>query len=172
MEPYFLLDQEIIVEPKLKSKPEVPFRSTVLSIQSGLVKPWSHKPLLEVFLRPSLKICFTVTVCKCFWEHLPYTRCLFSYIQDKSMICKVRTFGPDLVKFQVLAFYPAKTAKHISFIFSLRRRDLSWFLPTTPSPVTWKTQVFQFIYESSLLIWAKEKFFPVWTRWRFWTIFT
>ena len=39
MEPYFLLDQEIIAEPKLKQYPEVLFRSTTLPIQSELVKP-------------------------------------------------------------------------------------------------------------------------------------
>jgi hypothetical protein len=37
MEPYFLLDQEIITEPKLKQYPEVLFRSTVLPIQSESV---------------------------------------------------------------------------------------------------------------------------------------
>jgi hypothetical protein len=39
MEPYFLLDQEIIVEPKLKQYPEVLFRSTVLPIQSESIYP-------------------------------------------------------------------------------------------------------------------------------------
>jgi hypothetical protein len=38
-EPCFLLDQEIIVEPKLKQYPEVLFRSTVLSIQSKSINP-------------------------------------------------------------------------------------------------------------------------------------
>jgi hypothetical protein len=52
MEPCFLLDQEIIVEPKLKQYPEVLFRSTLLPIQSESVKPWSITPPLEVYLRP------------------------------------------------------------------------------------------------------------------------
>jgi hypothetical protein len=38
-EPRFLLDQEIIVETKLKQYPKVLFRSTVLSIQSKFVYP-------------------------------------------------------------------------------------------------------------------------------------
>jgi hypothetical protein len=36
--PCFLLDQEIIAEPKLNQYPEVPFRSTALPIQSESVK--------------------------------------------------------------------------------------------------------------------------------------
>ena len=52
MELCFLLDREIIVEPKLKQYPEVLFRSTVLPIQSESVKPWSITPPLEVYLRP------------------------------------------------------------------------------------------------------------------------
>ena len=40
----FLLDQEIIAEPRLKQYPEVLFRSTTLPIQSESVKPCNITP--------------------------------------------------------------------------------------------------------------------------------
>jgi hypothetical protein len=70
MEPYFLLDQEIISEPNPEAISKVLFWFTVLPIQTEFVKPWSITPPLEAYLR----ICFTVTICKCFGSHMNWLR--------------------------------------------------------------------------------------------------
>jgi hypothetical protein len=58
----------------LKQYPEVLFRFTVLPIQTESVKPWSITPPLETYLR----ICFTVTICKCFGSHMSLAESIFS----------------------------------------------------------------------------------------------